>query len=165
MAINSKSSQMWGRFEHTLDDKGRVIVPLKFRETLGDEFVLTIGPGNHIRAYPMPTWSSMEDELASANVHDELNEDTIFLQRMFGNCEFVNPDQQNRLSIPRHLRDWAKLHEGEPTIIIGSGTRLEFWSRTEWDNLSKLFTSENAARASMSLKSGLIAAGAAEPGA
>lgn len=149
MAISSRENRMWGRFEHSLDDKGRVIVPLKFREKLGEEFVLTIGPSNHIRAYPMPTWDALEEQIASADLDGELNEEANFLQRMYGNCEFVSPDQQNRLSIPRHLRDWADLRESETAIIVGSGTRLEFWSRANWEAYSKGFTSTNAARASV----------------
>lgn len=147
MAISSPSLRMWGRFEHSLDDKGRVIVPQKFRDKLGDEFVLTIGPGRHIRVYPMPIWEAMEEQLVSADVHDELDPNLIFLQRMFGNCEFVGSDVQNRLSIPRHLRDWAGLRESEPAIIVGNGTRLEIWSRANWDSYSNEFTEVNAANA------------------
>jgi len=148
MAISSRENRMWGRFEHSLDDKGRVIVPQKFREKLGEEFVLTIGPSNHIRAYPMPVWDSLEAQIASADLDGELNEEANFLQRMYGNCEFVSPDQQNRLSIPRHLRDWADLRESETAIILGSGTRLELWSRANWEAYSKGFTAPNAAKAS-----------------
>ncbi|HLV80838.1 MAG TPA: hypothetical protein VKT32_11180 [Chthonomonadaceae bacterium] len=147
MAIQPPALRMWGRFEHSLDDKGRVIVPQKFRDKLGEEFVLTIGPGHHIRVYPMPVWENMEAQLVSADVRDELNPDLVFLQRMFGNCEFAGSDQQNRLSIPRHLRDWAHLREGDTAIILGNGTRLEIWSRSDWDTYSEDFTEENAARA------------------
>ena len=148
---------MWGRFEHSLDDKGRVIVPQKFRDKLGEEFVLTIGPDRHIRAYPMPIWDAMDEQLASVDVLDELNKDVIFLQRMFGNCEFVSPDSANRLSIPRHLREWANLRESEPAIIIGSGTRVEFWSRANWETYSSRFTEANAADAAERRKSGQMA--------
>jgi MraZ protein len=155
MAISSPTLRMWGRFEHSLDDKGRVIVPQKFRDRLGEEFVLTIGPGNHIRVYPMPVWEALEEQLASADLMDETDEDAVFLQRMFGSCEFVSPDQQNRLSIPRHLREWAKLREGETAIILGSGTRLELWSRPNWEEYSRLFTEKNAAAATARRKLGV----------
>jgi MraZ protein len=147
MTISSPSLRMWGRYEHSLDEKGRVIVPLKFREKLGKEFVLTIGPGHHIRVYPMPIWDVMEEQLVSASVHDEMDPSLIFLQRMYGSCEFAEPDQNNRVSIPRHLRDWANLRESEIAIIVGNGTRLEIWSRTGWDTYSNGFTEENAANA------------------
>jgi MraZ protein len=152
MAISSQSSRMWGRFEHSLDDKGRVIVPQKFRDKLGDEFVLTMGPGHHIRAYPMPVWEALEEQLVSTGVDDELNPNLVFLQRMFGSCEFVSPDQQNRLSIPRHLREWAILREAETAVIIGNGLRLEIWSRAQWD-LSSDFSEERATAATRGRKS------------
>jgi MraZ protein len=133
MAISSRENRMWGRFEHSLDDKGRVIVPQKFREKLGDEFVLTIGPSRHIRAYPMAIWDTLEEQLASSNLDDELNEDSIVLQRMF---------------------------ESEAAIILGSGTRLELWSRANWETYSTEFTASNAAlaisRRSLGIRTGSI---------
>lgn len=152
MAVQSPASRMWGRFEHTLDDKGRVIVPQKFRESLGDEFVLTTGPDNHIRVYPMPVWEALQEQLMSQDIHDEQDEALNFLRRLYGNCEFVSSDPQNRLSIPRYMREWADLRESETAIIIGSGTRLEVWSRTRWNAMSATFTSTNAAQASANRK-------------
>ncbi len=154
MAISTRENRMWGHFEHSLDDKGRVIVPQKFREKLGEEFVLTIGPGRHIRAYPMTIWDNLEEQFASNDLPDELDQDSNLLQRMFGNCEFVSPDQQNRLSIPRHLREWAQMRESDVAIILGSGTRLELWSRANWEAYSSGFTSENAAIAASRRKYG-----------
>ena len=145
---------MWGRYEHSLDDKGRVIVPQKFRDKLGDEFVLTTGPDHHVRIYPMAAWETLEQELGGSSIHDEQNASLNFLQRMFGNCEFASADQQNRLSIPRHMRSWAELHDGDNVVILGSGTRLELWNRTRWDNFSSTFTAQNAARASSALRTG-----------
>lgn len=139
--------RMWGHFEHSLDDKGRVIVPQKFRDSLGEEFVLTMGPGNHIRVFPMSVWAGIEEQLINADMLDELNEDVLFLQRLYGNCEFVSPDQANRLSIPRYLRAWAGLQESDLAIILGVGTRLEIWSRPNWETVNKVFTQTNAASA------------------
>ena len=150
--MSSRENRMWGRFEHSLDDKGRVIVPQRFREKLGDEFVLMSGPSNHIRAYPMAVWDVLEEQIAGSGIEGELNEEANFLQRIYGNCEFVSPDQQNRLSIPRHLREWADLRESETAIIVGNGNRLELWSRANWEAYSKGFTAPNAAKA-MSLRS------------
>lgn len=163
MAISSPSLRMWGRYEHSLDDKGRVIVPLKFREKLGEEFVLTIGPGRHIRVYPMPIWDSMEEQLVSTNVHDELDPNLVFLQRMFGNCEFVKPDKENRLSIPRHLREWANLRETETAILLGNGARVEIWSRAGWDAYSNDFTEEKAAAAAAQRRGDNFSSGAPAP--
>ena len=154
MASNSSVVRMWGHFEHNLDDKGRVVVPLKFREALGEEFVLTMGPGNHIRAFPLAIWQPIEDQLLNADMFDELNEDVMFLQRLYGNCEFVSPDQQNRLSLPRYLRTWAGLEEGDTAVVLGVGTRVEIWSRSNWEAINKEFTQPNAARAAAQRKLG-----------
>lgn len=135
--------RLWGRFEHSLDDKGRVIVPLRVREPLGAEFVLTMGPEHHIRVYPMAVWEALGIELTTGGLEMELNPDRVRLQRMFGNCEYTSTDPQNRLSIPRHLRDWAKLEDGDYAVIIGNGTRLEIWNRTRWrEYAEKSFVSE-----------------------
>src|SRR5438128_2072664 len=146
MAISSPSLRMWGHSEHSLDDKGRVIIPLRFRDKLGEEFVLMTGPGNHIRVYPMPIWEAIEEQLASKNVFDEVNSDVLRLQRVFGNCEFASLDKENRLTIPRHLRTWAKFGQvdNETVIILGRGTCLELWSSTGWANYSKNLTEDNA---------------------
>jgi DNA-binding transcriptional regulator/RsmH inhibitor MraZ len=96
----------------------------------------------------MSVWNVIEEQLVSADIHDEQNPDVLFLQRLYGNCEFVGSDQQNRLSIPRYMREWANLREGETAIIIGNGERLEIWSRSNWEALSEQFTEANAARAS-----------------
>ena len=141
---------MWGRFEHSLDEKGRLIIPQLFRNKLGEEFVLIAGAGSHIRVYPMPIWQAIEEQLASESFIDELDTDLIYLQRMFGNCDFVNLDQQNRVSLPRHLRDWAELKEGNSAIILGSGTRLEIWNPTKWNEYTKEFKEGTAAAASKS---------------
>ncbi len=152
MAISKDQPRMWGRFEHSLDEKGRIIVPLKFRETLGDEFVISTGPDNHIRIYPMAVWEKLEEQLLSADLYDEQNPELVFLQRMFGNCEFVGYDQQNRLQIPLYMREWAKLREKEASIVVGNGSRLEIWNRTLWEEYSRSFTSKNAADASIARK-------------
>jgi MraZ protein len=137
---------MWGRSEHSLDEKGRVIIPVRFRDKLGEEFVLTTGPGNHIRVYPMPIWEAIEEQLASKNIFDEVNSDVLRLQRVFGNCEFASLDRDNRLTIPRHLRTWANFGQvdNETVIILGRGTCLELWSNTGWANYSKELTEDMA---------------------
>ncbi len=136
--------RMWGRFEHGLDDKGRVIIPQKFRESLGTEFVVTAGPGNHVRVYPLAVWEELENALYSADPRDELNRELSYLQRMLGNCDFVSLDAQFRLSVPRHLREWADIPENTHAVIVGSGNRLEIWSVSKWKETLVAFDAANA---------------------
>jgi len=126
---------MRGRSEHSLDDKGRVIIPQRFRDTLGPEFMLVTGPGPCLRIYPMSVFERMEDELASTDVLDEANEDKLMLQRLFYDGDVGSLDQQFRLTIPKPLRNWAELGkvENETVIIIGMGEKIELWSHGAWD--------------------------------
>src|SRR5947209_12366520 len=101
--------RMRGRSEHSLDEKGRVIIPQRFRETLGPEFMLVTGPGPCLRIYPMAVFERMEDELASTDVLDEANADKLMLQRLFYDGDVGSLDQQFRLTIPKPLRNWAEL--------------------------------------------------------
>jgi len=149
------TKMLWGRFEHSLDDKGRVIVPLKFREPLGEAFMLTIGvnDGNHIRVYPMDTWNRLEEQIESSDVFDEFDEHLGWLQRVFGNSEVASYDQQNRLTIPRFLREHAGLRESDPAVIVGSGSRLEIWSRNDYDRLFTESASKSVIMAAQNQKS------------
>jgi len=127
-------------------------VPQRFREKLGSEFVLTVGfgQGKHIRVYPMSVWSQFEEQLVSADVHDEYNTDLVCLQRTFGNAEFASYDQQNRLSIPRFLREFAGLQESGSAVIVGTGPRLEIWSREVYDRLFANLTEQGVLAAAES---------------
>lgn len=149
MPIGKDQPRMWGRFEHSLDEKGRVIVPLKFRETLGEEFAISTGSDNHIRIYPMAVWKHLEEPLLSTDFYDEQDPELVFLQRMFGNSEIVSYDQQHRLQIPLYMREWAKLREKDPCIVVGNGSRVEIWNRTLWEQYSANFTAKKAADASL----------------
>lgn len=156
--------QMWGRHEHVLDDKGRVIVPQALRSLLGDECVLTTGPGNHIRAYPVETWDAMTAEITSRGFLDEQDKALNLLQRMIGNCEYAKTDPQNRLTIPRFLRRWAGIDDGDTAVIVGSGNRLEIWNRASWENLVNGFTTETAFEASSVVRQSRVAAASPEMG-
>lgn len=131
---------MWGRFEHSLDDKGRIIVPTKLREKLGTECVLTTGPNHHIRVYPQVVWDDLESLLLNQDPYGEMNSDLAFLQRMFGNSESVTVDQNFRMTLPRYLREWAQVDDQEPAVIVGSNNRLEIWNRTSWKQICESFT-------------------------
>lgn len=146
--------RMRGRSEHSLDDKGRVIIPQKFRETLGEEFMLVTGPGPCLRIYPMPVFEQMEDELRSTSVLDEANADKQMLQRLFYDGDVGSLDQQFRLTLPKALRNWAEFgrQENETVIIIGMGEKLELWSHGAWEAYKSSFNTEETTRASDRLR-------------
>jgi MraZ protein len=146
---------MWGRYEHSLDDKGRFIVPQKFREKIGTDCVLTTGPDGHIRVYPTEVWEDLERLLLDQDAYDELNSDLALLQRMFGNSDFAAIDQNGRLTVQRYLREWAEISEGETAIIVGNNNRLEIWNKNRWKGVSSDFTASKTNETMLRRKSNL----------
>jgi MraZ protein len=137
MAIDSPENRMYGYFEHSIDDKGRIIVPQRFRELLGEEFVVALGPSGCVRAYPIPVWKQVESAFASRTPLDEYDSTTQFLQRMIGLCDFVKIDGQNRVTIPRFLKDSAGLSDRELCAVLGTGSHIEFWRVSALATLQK----------------------------
>ena len=150
MAIDTPQNRMYGRFDHTMDDKGRITVPQRFRDSLGEEFVLTMGPSHCVRAYPIKVWEQVEAAYASRSARDEYDSTSQLLQRMIGTCDFVSMDAQNRVTIPRFLKEWAGLSDRDYSAVLGTGSHIEFWKIATLEDLQKACTSEaiDAANAS-----------------
>ncbi|ACB84878.1 division/cell wall cluster transcriptional repressor MraZ [Natranaerobius thermophilus] len=119
-----------GEFRHSLDSKGRVIVPAKFRKGLGDNFVATRGLDNCIFVYPMNEWKVLEEKIRQLPL---TKSDARAFSRFFlsgaSECEL---DKQGRISLPSNLRDYAALQKD--VVIIGVSNRVEIWSQEKWDN-------------------------------
>ena len=121
-----------GEYQHTLDSKNRVIMPSKFREKLGDSFVMTKGLDNCLFIYSSEEWDIVEDKLKSLPM---TNKDARAFVRYFfaGACE-CDLDKQGRILMPNHLKDYAKIDKD--LVIIGVSTRIEIWSREEWNKFN-----------------------------
>lgn len=124
---------LMGQYEHTLDTKGRVIIPAKFREELGDKFVLTKGLDNCLFVYSLQEWSYIEAKL---KVLPLTKKDARAFTRFFLagaiECEI---DKQGRILIPANLREHARIEKD--VIFIGVSTRVEIWSKEIWDEYSR----------------------------
>ncbi|MDP9017111.1 MAG: division/cell wall cluster transcriptional repressor MraZ [Candidatus Eremiobacteraeota bacterium] len=115
-----------GSVEHALDDKGRLIVPARFRERLGTGFVLTIAqPDPCLALYPAPTWAEFCNRLEAAPRKDERFRRLV--RHLFANTEEVACDAQGRLLIPAPLRTYAGIERD--VVSIGSLTRVEVWAK------------------------------------
>jgi MraZ protein len=118
-----------GSVEHSLDDKGRLVVPARFRERLGAGFFLTIAePDPCLALYPATTWADVCDRIAAAP-----NKDARFrsyVRHLFANTEEVNVDAQGRLVIPAALRTYAGIEKD--VVSIGSLTRVELWAKDRY---------------------------------
>lgn len=119
-----------GEYQHNMDAKGRVIVPAKFRDELGEKFVATRGLDNCLFVYPMKEWSILESKLTSLPITSK-NART-FVRFFFSGATECELDKQGRISIPANLRDYANLNK--ETIIIGLANRIELWAKERWDN-------------------------------
>lgn len=125
-----EDSMFIGEYQHAIDGKGRLIVPSKFREPLGDEFVVTKGLDNCLFVYPKAEWEIVEDKLKSLPM---TNKDArAFVRFFFSGATECTLDKQGRILIPSNLRSHSKLLKD--TVVIGVSTRLEIWSKEEWDN-------------------------------
>lgn len=123
------SAVFMGEYRHSVDDKGRLIVPSKFRDGLGNHFVITRGLDHCLFAYPSPEWVQLEQKLKSLPF---TKADARAFTRFFfsGACE-VEIDKQGRVSLPLNLRDFAKLKK--ECVIIGVSSRIEIWCADTWE--------------------------------
>jgi MraZ protein len=119
-----------GEFHHSIDDKGRMIIPSKFREDLGSSFVLTRGLDQCIFAYPRAEWTQLEQKLKALPF---TKADARAFTRFFfsGACE-VDLDKQGRIVLPSNLRTFANLTK--ECVVLGVSSRVEIWDRTIWES-------------------------------
>ena len=118
-----------GEYHHTIDDKGRIIIPTKFREELGSEFVLTRGIETCLFAYSLKNWNKIITKLDSLPF---TKKDARSFNRFFmSGATFVELDKQGRINIASSLINYAKL--SKDCVIIGTGDRIEIWANDSWN--------------------------------
>lgn len=121
-----------GEYQHTLDAKNRAIMPSKFREKLGDRFVMTKGLDNCLFVYSQSEWSIVEEKLKSLPM---TNKDArAFLRFFFAGASECELDKQGRIVIPNNLKEYAKIDR--ELVIVGISTRIEIWSKEEWNKFN-----------------------------
>lgn len=126
-------NMLYGRFNHTLDSKGRVIIPARFRSCLGEVVVITRGYDvNCLNLYSRTEWVKRMNRLKEIPVGDEQGQK--FIRYFLGNAEPCMPDKQGKILIPAHLRDAAKLEKN--VTLSGMGDRVEIWNRDIWETAS-----------------------------
>ena len=119
-----------GEYNHTIYDKGRLIVPAKFREALGDEFVVTRGLDDCLFVFPNEGWKVFEEKLSTLPV---ANKNARRFARFFlSGAATVELDKQGRILIPTTLREYGALEK--EVVFIGVANRVEIWSKERWEN-------------------------------
>lgn len=118
-----------GEYNHSVDTKGRMIIPSKLREELGASFIITKGIDGCLFAYPNDEWELFEGKLSKLPT---TNKDSRNLKRFFqGSAVDCEVDNQGRVLIPATLRNFAGITKD--VTIIGVGERAEIWSKEKWD--------------------------------
>ena len=118
-----------GRYNHTIDPKGRLSIPSKYREILGDEFVVSKGMDGCLFVYADEDWKAFEAKLASLPL---VNEEARQFARFFlSGAQYVTVDKQGRILLPQDLRDFAGLEKD--VVLAGTGGRIEIWSLEQWN--------------------------------
>lgn len=121
-----------GEYEHNVDAKGRMIMPAKLREDIGDKFIITKGLDGCLFAYSQTEWANFEEKLKALPLAQKNARNFVrFFLSGAVECEI---DKQGRFLIPANLREHALLDK--EVVIIGVGTRLEIWNRETWKTYS-----------------------------
>jgi MraZ protein len=117
-----------GNYEHTIDEKGRITIPVKYREELGDVAVVTKGYDGNLQVIPQEVFDLMVERVRSLNV---LDPSTRRLRRiLFANAERIEFDKAGRILLPAFLRDTANLKDA--AVLVGNLDVVEIWSPENW---------------------------------
>ena len=117
-----------GEYEHSLDVKGRLILPAKLREDMGEKFIVTKGLDGCLFGFSQTEWANFEEKLKALPLTNKNARDFVrfFLSGAI-ECEI---DKQGRFLIASNLRAYANLEKD--AVIIGVGTRIEIWNKEKW---------------------------------
>ncbi len=130
-----------GEYEHSVDAKGRVIMPAKLRDDIGEKFILTKGLDGCLFAYSQKEWLNFEEKLKTLPLTNKNARDFVrfFLSGAI-ECEI---DKQGRFLIPANLRTYATLDK--EIVILGVGTRIEIWNREVWNQNGETISADDIA--------------------
>ncbi len=123
----------FGTYTPKLDDKGRLILPAKFREQLAGGLMVTRGQEHCLYVWPQSEVERITERLREAPVSNKATRDYV---RMFSSASSdERPDKQGRITVPPKLREWANL--SKDVVVIGAMTRLEIWDEAAWEAYSE----------------------------
>ena len=117
-----------GEYRHNLDPKGRLIIPAKFRQDLGSEFILTRGLDGCLFGYPMASWQKLEEKLAKLPL--TRRDSRRFVRFFYAAAAEMTFDKQGRINLPQNLIEYAKLDKA--CVLVGVSNRIEIWSAANW---------------------------------
>ncbi len=119
-----------GEYNHTIDNKGRMSMPSKFRVGLGERFFITKGLDHCLFLFPENEWRVFEDKLKALPLTNKSAR--AFVRLFFAGAMECSLDKQGRVNIAQNLRTYADMTKD--VMVIGVGSRVEIWSVDNWDN-------------------------------
>lgn len=118
-----------GEYHHTIDEKGRIIIPSKFREDLGEKFIITRGIENCLFVYSLSSWEKITNKLESLPFTKK--DARQFVRFFLSGATTAEFDKQGRVNVTSPLISYADLQKD--CVVIGTGDRLEIWSQENWN--------------------------------
>lgn len=125
-----------GEYSHTLDTKSRLIIPAKFRNQLGDQFIITKWMEKSLRAMPMAVWGKLQEQLNQLPLGKK--DARAFRRFVMAGALEAEFDKQGRIVVPNNLREYASLEKS--VVVTGVGDSFEIWSAENWS----AYTAETA---------------------
>ncbi len=122
-----------GEYNHTIDAKGRLIIPSKFRETLGDAFVVTKSLDGCLSVYDNEEWNIFEEKLKSLPLITD-KDARQFVRFFLAGAAEVEVDKQGRILVPNLLREFAALNKD--VVLVGVASRIEIWSKERYEGIA-----------------------------
>jgi MraZ protein len=119
-----------GEYHHSIDMKGRMIVPSKFRDELGEMFIITRGLDQCLFGYPLSEWALIEEKLKGLPLTKK--DARAFTRFFFSGATESELDKQGRINIPTPLLQYAKLEK--ECVVLGVSNRIEIWSKQIWED-------------------------------
>jgi MraZ protein len=126
-----------GEYEHTIDAKGRMAVPAKYRQQIKEGAVVSKGMGICLSVHPMQRWEEKSAELASNRNNEELRD---IERRIYASAGEIELDAQGRMIIPARLRAYARLNS--EVSVVGVRDHFEIWDRVTWQTYQEQLDSE-----------------------
>jgi len=121
-----------GEYQHSIDEKGRIIMPARFREQLGVTFIITRGLDGCLFVYPAAEWEKLSQEVQSLPLAKK--DARAFSRMLFSGAVEAECDKQGRVSIPANLREYAGIERD--VVSIGVSSRIEIWAAESWSQVN-----------------------------
>lgn len=133
-----------GAYEHSVDSKGRTVIPAKFRAKLGEKFILTKGLNGCLWIFSEASWPGIQKKLTPKSFLDSKG---IMLERFFlGSAVECEPDRQGRVAIASQLLAHAGIESNGDIWLIGLSDKIEVWNKTRWEELNAGLTDDVLAK-------------------